>query len=86
MPAPMPASWLRAMVAIANPSAASSLIASQPRTSFSGSPPIVVASSIPAVPTPAIRLPMAAAMTPKTNAISRPMPTRSATAANVTTM
>ena len=54
MPAPIPASWLRASVAMAKPRAPSSTIASQPRPSSSGSVPSVSASLRPAVETPAM--------------------------------
>src|SRR3972149_4084373 len=50
MPTPIPASWLRAMVAMAKPSAACSVIASQPRSNFSGRLPSVAESPTPPAP------------------------------------
>ena len=72
IPAPIPASWLRASVAIAKPSAPSSMIATQPRANCSGSRPRVAASVRPLVDVPAIVAPTRAATTPIANVTTRP--------------
>jgi len=79
----MPASWLRARVAIANPSDASSTTANQPRTNWAGIRLSVSASLRPAVETPAMFAPTTAAASPTRNVIARPTATITATAANV---
>ena len=82
----MPASWLRARVAIAKPRAASSVTANQPRMNSRGRRPSVSASLRPVVATPATLAPTQAAPTPRTNVTVSPTATMTAIAANVRSM
>ena len=64
MPTPIPASWLRATVAIANPMAVLIVIDSAARPSSSGRPPRAALSDIPDSDTPTKLAPRIAATMP----------------------
>ena len=76
----MPASWLRAIVAIAYPNAAFMDIASPARANSSGMRPSVSASPMPSRETPMMVAPTAAPAIPTRNASARPMTAKIATA------
>ena len=83
MPTPIPASWLRASVATANPMAAVSVIATHPRRKCAGRASRAARSPIPEMPMPATVAPMAAAMTPTSAAKRSPTASTTPIAANV---
>ena len=79
IPTPMPASWLRAIVAIAYPKATFMDTPSPARANSSGMRPSASASPMPSSETPMIVAPTAAPATPTRNASTSPMMAKIAT-------